>query len=122
MDISAKFADREPIPATSNYGQVRFSTGGVGRNVAEACHRTGGNPLFVSAVGSDFAGEGILKEMKEIGMVSCALLLIGQDTSLVSQIESSTASYDALLGSNGEMVTAVADMVILDDLKAGNVR
>ena len=70
LDISSKYNRKDPIPATSNYGRIQYSMGGVGRNIAEACFRTGGNPCFISLVGHDIVGEGLIKEMQEIGMVT----------------------------------------------------
>ena len=69
LDISAKYNSNTPFPSTSNPGQIHYSMGGVGRNVAEACFRTGGQPCFISVIGNDVAGDGILKELSSLGMV-----------------------------------------------------
>ncbi|KAI8847264.1 Indigoidine synthase A like protein-domain-containing protein [Chytridium lagenaria] len=72
MDITAMTDHAEPQLGTSYPGNVKTSLGGVGRNVAEACFRSGGNPLLVSAVGGDAFGKAALREMKEMGMVRIA--------------------------------------------------
>ena len=88
--------------------------GGVGRNVAEACFRTNGNPIFHSIVGKDFAGNSILNELNVMGL----------DTkSIHSKSDNQTAAYNAILNKNGEMITAIADMDITEELnetKVGN--
>lgn len=69
MDVSAHYKSSTPIEATSNLGRIQYSVGGVGRNVAEACQRTGGSPRFISAVGDDFIGHGLLDELSTLGLV-----------------------------------------------------
>jgi pseudouridine-5'-phosphate glycosidase/pseudouridine kinase len=68
LDITSKYIE-PPIPATSNLGKVQYSCGGVGRNVAEACFKTGADPFFLSYVGNDFAGESIMNDMKLLNLV-----------------------------------------------------
>jgi pseudouridine-5'-phosphate glycosidase/pseudouridine kinase len=82
LDISSKYNQKDPIPATSNYGRIHYSMGGVGRNIAEACFRTGGNPCFITLVGHDIVGEGLIKEMQEIGMV---ILIRKQNKMIITQ-------------------------------------
>ncbi|KAJ3112301.1 hypothetical protein HDU96_004711 [Phlyctochytrium bullatum] len=124
LDITAKFTDPEMLPGTSQRGTVIAELGGVGRNVAEACFRTGGHPRFWSLVGNDVFGRIALDGMTDIGMVrriyrsflanARVLMMNGiKDTSEVRQAESgSTAVYNALLLSGGDLVSAVADMKI----------
>ncbi|KAI9357649.1 Indigoidine synthase A like protein-domain-containing protein [Zopfochytrium polystomum] len=103
LDITSKFLDPAPQAGTSSPGHIYQSLGGVGRNVAEACHRTGGRPVFYSAVGNDYAAETIMEEMASFGM----------DVSNIEKIDgAATASYSATLDGAGEMLYAVADMAI----------
>ncbi|KAJ3002870.1 hypothetical protein HKX48_002068 [Thoreauomyces humboldtii] len=106
LDISSRFAgadgpDGVPTFGTSHPGSCNTSMGGVGCNVFRASFRTGGNPLFISAVGADVAGDGLLGELQAEGM----------DVSGVARIEGqSTAIYNAFLRSDGDLLAAVADM------------
>jgi pseudouridine-5'-phosphate glycosidase/pseudouridine kinase len=68
LDITSKYTS-SPVPATSNLGKVKYSCGGVGRNVTEACFKTGADPFFISYIGNDFAGESIMNDMKELNLV-----------------------------------------------------
>lgn len=72
LDITATVGKTagNSILHTSTPGKVKHSLGGVGRNVAEAAWRTGGNDVkLVSVVGDDLAGESLRQGMKSIGMV-----------------------------------------------------
>ncbi|KNC98584.1 uncharacterized protein SPPG_06269 [Spizellomyces punctatus DAOM BR117] len=106
LDVSARFDDGPecngmPSLGTSHPGTCKQSMGGVGRNMAEACYRTGGDPYFVSAVGDDVAGDGLIQEMAGAGMdVSGIKRIVGHQT----------ATYNAFLKSDGDMLVAVADM------------
>lgn len=71
-EATANGSDIMPVFGTSHPGTCTQSLGGVGRNIAEACYRTGGNPIFLSVVGGDVAGDGLLQEMAADGMVRVA--------------------------------------------------
>ncbi|KAF7728144.1 hypothetical protein EC973_006659 [Apophysomyces ossiformis] len=83
---------------TSSPGKVTQTLGGVGRNVCEAAMRTGANALMVSAVGDDFAGKTIRQGMKDINMV-----------------------YNALHSNDGQLIAAVADMDIFQQLDSSQI-
>ncbi|KAJ3079845.1 hypothetical protein HK102_003472 [Quaeritorhiza haematococci] len=117
-------AGKETILGTSIPGRVHRSLGGVGRNVAEACFRTGGDPHFVSVVGGGGSvdvngdtGAGVVEEMEGWGM-DC--------TGIVRSKTHSTAIYNAILQSDGDLIAAVADMDVhkeIDgDLVAQNIK
>jgi sugar/nucleoside kinase (ribokinase family) len=56
--------------ATSLPGRLTQTLGGVGRNVAEACFRSGTtNVALISAVGEDIIGQSIIQEIKSWEMV-----------------------------------------------------
>lgn len=96
----------------SNPGILRSSIGGVGYNVSVA-HKYGlesqgkkGSFRLVSAVGDDFAGHSILKQLQENH----------QDTSGIAvQKGCETAQYSAILDSGGLLVLACADMAIMEE-------
>ncbi|KAJ3125774.1 hypothetical protein HK098_008234 [Nowakowskiella sp. JEL0407] len=107
MDICSK-----PTPklesdltlATSHPGKVTKLVGGVAKNIAEACFRTRGNPFLVSAVGNDSWGDWIKSDVKNIGME-----VLG-----IERKDGQTAIYSSLLNGKGELISAVADMDILE--------
>ncbi|TPX35252.1 pseudouridylate synthase [Synchytrium microbalum] len=112
LDFTGKIdADTNPL-YTSNPGIATQTLGGVGRNVAEACLRSGGNPVFVSAVGDDMVGRHCLDKLNSIGM---------DTTEIITSATESTAVYNAILDSKGDLVTAVADMRINKALNSVNV-
>jgi sugar/nucleoside kinase (ribokinase family) len=55
---------------------IRTSSGGVGRNVAEALAKLGHNPVLVSALGNDLFGRELMRHFEEIGMVSKQLSIL----------------------------------------------
>lgn len=92
---------------TSNPGVVRNTFGGVGRNMAEAAARLGADVVLVTALGSDGPGKALVDHCAGVGVkVSKGSLRKG----------ARTPQYVALTDSNGEMVTAVADMQASDEL------
>ncbi|KAL7747991.1 hypothetical protein RI367_006537 [Sorochytrium milnesiophthora] len=123
---------------TSHPGTARHALGGVGRNIFEACSRALSHtpadtaslttaatappapaapeavtPIFVSAVGADYAGALLVNEMQRIGL----------DTSTVHQIpEARTAVYNAMHEHSGDLAVAVADMEINDKWDPAIVR
>ncbi|XP_071501415.1 uncharacterized protein [Diadema antillarum] len=85
----------------TNEGTIEVSYGGVGRNLADALTRLGANPAFLSAVGTDLAGEALRSNCSHM------------DFSLVScHEEVSTAAYCAMLDKKGELVVGLGDMEI----------
>lgn len=97
----------------SNPGSLKSSVGGVGYNVSMA-YKYGlesqgkkGSYRFVSAVGDDFAGHSILKQINEKY----------HDISGISvQNGKQTAQYSAILDSDGLLLLACADMAIMEDV------
>ncbi len=88
-------------PGSSTSGQIRFSFGGVARNVAENLAHLGQPVMLVTAIGEDEAGDRLL------GSVSGA----GVDVSSVLRTSRyPTGSYMAMVDSTGELRYAVDDM------------
>ncbi|KAK5664773.1 hypothetical protein QVD99_008318 [Batrachochytrium dendrobatidis] len=110
LDISAKFdagSNKNEIMRTSTPGSVYQSLGGVGLNVAKACCRSGGRPRFLSAVGDDAIGKQVMSAFEDSGM----------NSEFVKAIQgSSTATYTALLQPDGELLAAVSDMKIHEQI------
>ncbi len=107
MDVVAR-TSAPLVPATSNPGHTRISPGGVGRNIAACLGLLGAPVRLVSAVGDDAFGDEALR-------VTAAC---GADVSAVRRVPGgATGTYTALLDSRGELVAAVSDMAITDDLE-----
>ena len=95
------------VLGTSNPGRVSSDFGGVARNVAENLARLGVPTSILSRVGDDESGRGVLAHLGQLGI----------DTSQVTiSAASPTASYTAVLQSDGELVLGLADMQIYDEI------
>jgi len=93
------------IAHDSNPGSVRWSPGGVGRNIAENLARLGIDTQLVTAIGGDHNAH----ELAEY----CACAGVGLERVLtVPELPGST--YLAILDENGEMQVALSDMRALD--------
>lgn len=91
------------IPKDSNPGIIKSSLGGVGRNIAENCARLGLQTKLITAVGDDKEGMLILKEAKALGI----------DTADVSvRTDYGTSTYLFVLDEEGELLVAIADMLL----------
>ena len=114
MDLTSSPEPGRPLLRhTSNPGVVTQRPGGVGRNIAEAIARVAGDggapPLLVSAVGADLPGDALIADCKNAGV----------DTRGVRRDDSRrTAVYAAMLEEEGELLSAVADMEVMDSLSA----
>ena len=106
VDISAS-TDHALQPGDSTPGQVRFSAGGVARNVAANLARLGHDSRLLSAVGDDAQGHGLLAATQQAGVdVRGCWVLAG----------ATTASYVSVHGRGGDMALAVNDMQVLEHI------
>jgi Sugar kinases, ribokinase family len=93
--------------ADSNPGKIKFTPGGVGRNIAHNLALLGKNSWLLTAVGSDFYGQSLLAQTSQHGVhVDKCLLVPGENTSC----------YLSLLDNTGEMLVAINDMSISDHI------
>jgi pseudouridine kinase len=106
MDVVAR-TSAPLVPATSNPGRTRISPGGVGRNIAACLGMLGAPVRLVSAVGIDAFGDEALRVTAECGV----------DVSAVRRAPGRTGTYTAVLDERGELVSAVSDMAIVDELE-----
>lgn len=104
--LDRKYHARQPLIAgTSNPVDGYRSFGGVARNMAENLLRLGSHVGFVSMVGDDEAGRALIRSLADLGA----------DTDRVTlSADLPTAEYAAILGPDGEMSIAAADMRIFD--------
>jgi sugar/nucleoside kinase (ribokinase family) len=91
----------------SNPGTVRSSPGGVGFNMAASLARLGLRTRLVAIVGADADGESVLAAAKAAG--------VDVDRIVISRGRP-TATYQAAIGDDGELVIGVADMQIYGEL------
>ncbi len=102
MDLSGT-PSAELVPGDSNPGRVRFSPGGVGRNIAENLCRLGRKTALLSILGEDPYGEMIRRH--------CSL--VGMDISMcLTEEEEQTSTYLCLTEKDGDLHAAVSDMNI----------
>lgn len=106
-NVDRKFRMDKPAQmGTSNPASVTRSVGGVARNVAENLGRLGHRVKLLSIAGSDPEWQ-MIKESSSTFM-DCELTKCFD--------EFSTGTYTAILEPNGEMMLAMADMAIYDEL------
>jgi len=97
----------------SNPGDVHISAGGVGRNIAENLARLGTDTRLISAVGDDHHGQVLLRLAREAGI----------NVRNVLQIPSSvTSTYLSVLDDTGDMLVAINDMSIIDQLTVARLQ
>lgn len=92
---------------SSNPAQQFESPGGVARNIAENLARLGLPVHLLTAVGRDAPGQALLAQLQALG-VDCAGSLQAADVP--------TGTYTAVLDARGELVLALAHMVLTDRL------
>jgi len=111
VDVTGK-SNMKMIPETSNPGETYISMGGVARNVNEALARLGVNPLFIGAIGRDSFGNLIERHFSD----SLKITTRG----LKNSAQDRTAIYSCILDNDGELVSAIADMDILEKAITAN--
>jgi pseudouridine kinase len=98
---------------TSNPAQVRFSFGGVARNVSENLARLGQQVILISAVGEDELGERLLIDLNDLG-VDVEHVLYNPNRP--------TGAYLGIIGEDGNMQFALDDMRALTAVSAVYLR
>ena len=106
VDIGAR-AEAMLIPGDSNPGRIRMNPGGVCRNIAHNMALLGLKVEMLTVLGDDLYA-GLIAD-------SCAKLGIDL-TQAVTIRDASTSSYSYIANPEGEMVLAVSDMEIYNQL------
>ncbi|WP_296510749.1 carbohydrate kinase family protein [Rhodoferax sp.] len=106
MDISAT-AHSAVTAGDSTPGAIRYSPGGVGRNIAENLARLGVGVQLVTVVGDDAFGQQLTAMTAATG--------VGVDAMMTAQGQR-TATYLSMHQPDGEVAMAVNDMEILETL------
>ena len=97
---------------TSNPASVSESVGGVARNIAENLGRLGNRISLITTIGEDHDGR--LIEQASKAFINFDLV--------EKQKEQSTGSYTAVLDEYGELVVAMANMSIYDQLSSDIIK
>lgn len=92
---------------TSNPSNSTISCGGVARNISENLGRVNCQTSLLSVVGDDHEGEWLLSQTKKYVDIT--------PTEIMPQM--STGTYTAVLNEEGEMIVALADMVLYDSIQ-----
>lgn len=90
----------------SNIGKIRFSAGGVGRNIAEQLARLGAQTSLFTCVSDDFARK-MLKDDARIKNI---------DLSHARQSASNASVYLSIHEPGGDMALAVNDMSLISEI------
>jgi len=101
------FSSNPLIPRDSNPGRVRFSAGGVIRNIAENLSRLGIKTELIIATGGGMDGDFIRNHCLSAGIG------IGHAITLKEEISS---TYIAMMDSDGDMSLALSDMSTSDHI------
>lgn len=106
VDIQGK-PNARLLMQDSNPGLIQTSLGGVGRNIADNIRKFELDTRLITAVGNDKEGALVKDNARELG--------IDMELSMSSS-EHQTSTYLYVLDEQGEMVVAVSDMGIVDQL------
>jgi pseudouridine kinase len=102
------FSSESMIMNDSNPGNIEISAGGVGRNIGENLIHMGYSVGIVSAFAKDAMGIFLMDHCKDIGMDFSG--------SIVMENNARTSIYLSTVDADGEMISAVSDMKIIDRL------
>jgi pseudouridine kinase len=106
LDVKARMRS-DTIAGTSNPGEVRISVGGGARNVAENLARLGMRTALLSVVCEDDFGRTIIRQTGQAGVITDYVL---------RSCDQHSASYIALLGSQGHLLVGVDDTLATNAL------
>eukprot|EP00794_Sanderia_malayensis_P012071 gene12071-13315_t len=108
FDLLAVTDSYDVLAEVTNKGKLYQTFGGVGRNIAECVARLGVQPLLISAMGKDSQGDMMLEHLQKLNMDTRGIL-VSSDVP--------TASYSAIMNNSGELLLAVGDMHIHEEIK-----
>lgn len=111
LDMIGRLIDA-PQPGMSNPAEVRPSFGGVARNVAENLAHLGVDVNLITVVGGDLHGKALLEEAAGDGIDTSACLV---------RPDLTTASYLAVLNSDGHLQFALDDTRILGQITTAHL-
>jgi pseudouridine kinase len=112
LDLKVRAGTLAIEPGKSNPARIRWSWGGVARNVAENLARLGADVQLVTAVGDDSWGHGLLAELQEVGVAT--------DLSLVVEGRE-TGSYVGVYHLDERLWVAFDDMQLVGEITPGHL-
>jgi pseudouridine kinase len=98
---------------TSNPGKVSSSAGGVGRNIADNLVRLGQSCWLMAPIGDDANGKFLEQHCLQLGI---------QTEGMVKIAGESTSTYLSIIDETGEMLVAIADMMLIDTFGAAQLQ
>ena len=123
MDVTSRTGPQGTLlsQASTVPGSVSLTLGGVGRNVAEAAHRIltadaaehGSSTMLVAPVGQDTFGRLLIEETGKLGMRTDGLL---------QSDAGRTAVCNIILDDQGDLITGIADMDIIQYFDVNQVK
>ena len=99
--------------ATSNIGNIVYTPGGVGSNIAHNLAKLNIPVTLFSAVGDDFYGRELIQKNSSFG-IDMSHVLVKPNVS--------TGTYLAILDDKGELVCAIANTDILEYIDVGYLK
>lgn len=112
VDIQG-FSQVKLVLKDSNPGKVKFSAGGVGRNIAENLSRLNIKTKLITAIGDDLYGEKIINECRAAGIDTDQFLILKNIP---------TSTYLSVLDEKGDMKVAISDMDTIDYLNIDYIK
>ncbi|KAF6983538.1 hypothetical protein CFC21_001711 [Triticum aestivum] len=101
LDIHAK-PSVPSHPGTTVPGMVKYIGGGVARNIAECMAKLGTQPLMISVIGDDMAGDFLLKYWRLAGLCT--------DVGILQVPDVTTPVVSNVFDGNGELFAGVASV------------
>ena len=98
VDIKG-YPSRTYIPGGRNAGKVRYVHGGVCRNIAEDLGNLGLDPVFLSLVDCNGAGEDVLIRLREHGV----------DTRYVGKVPDGMGTWLAVFDNNNDVCASISN-------------
>ena len=104
--------------ATTSYhdsipGEIKYHAGGVGRNIAENLGRLGCRPCLITVLGDDSHADLIMATLSDADV---------DTTQIIRRKHARSDGYMAMFHKNGEMITAVNDMSLIESLDTDAVK
>lgn len=107
-NLDRKLRSLDPVRmGTSNPARQHESFGGVARNIAENLARLGTPVGLITAVGDDASGASLMAQAEAVGIDTRGSLRLAGTGS---------GTYTAVLDQQGDMLLALADMALYDQL------
>lgn len=91
----------------SNPGIISMSAGGVARNIAENLALLKYDCYLLTVIGNDDFGNTLINNAKEVGINTNRILKLDDEK---------TSAYLSIVDENGEMISAINDMSIVDNI------